>query len=306
MRYLFLLITLAILSGCISTPPIQETYKIHKVENGMDFSEVRRLLGEHKEIQESKSGRDRFYKYCNYRGLLRTGRKDANYETYIWIRDNKVKSFIHNKKDTEPKCEKDLMIVKVNETIEKDKLTLEKLPSGMKLLNFEQLADLGLYSRKNEDMGMFDIDFYTVNTNDKVAAEVVEDAITISKNYCSEKPRSSFVGDRVNPRPMYIKAKFNNDRGYYNLGLTFVCRDSQFTSSNAHIYQLLTDYSSKAKDELKEQLTQETERLKLRAIQAQAAAAKKAAKAAQERNNSLDDINSSLKNIGRDIKWWKY
>jgi hypothetical protein len=121
---------------------------------------------------------------------------------------------------------------------------------GVEKLSIQDISDEGLYSKVDDDMGLYDINFYKISDSSVVGYALAEKyIIKKARKFCGDKKRSAFLGDRVKPEPLPIKAGGSIGAFSDDASLVFVCKDSQFTKDNINIVKRIDEYFDKFNEE---------------------------------------------------------
>jgi hypothetical protein len=121
---------------------------------------------------------------------------------------------------------------------------------GVEKLSIQGISDEGLYSKVDDDMGLYDINFYKISDSSVVGYALAEKyIIKKARMFCGDKKRSAFLGDRVKPEPLPIKAGGSIGAFSDDASLVFVCKDSQFTKDNINIVKRIDEYFDKFNEE---------------------------------------------------------
>lgn len=113
---------------------------------------------------------------------------------------------------------------------------------NIKKLSIQDISDEGLYSKADDDMGLYDFNFYKISDSSIVGFKRALDNITEeSKDYCGDKKRSAFIGDKVKPKPVMFRLDGSIGVFSDSVSVIFGCIDSQYTKDNQNVQNRLEE-----------------------------------------------------------------
>jgi hypothetical protein len=121
--------------------------------------------------------------------------------------------------------------------------------NGIKRLDIQEIADAGLYSKSNDDAGLYNINFYKASDSAMSWDTAFDNVRGTIKEYCGNKSRSSFLGNRVKPIPMLLKPYGNFGFFKDDVSYIFICKDAQFNSNNQDLYSILSSMEKDGNDQ---------------------------------------------------------
>jgi len=138
---------------------------------------------------------------------------------------------------------------------------------GIEKLSMQEIYVAGLYSKADDDLGLYDINFYKASDSSVLGYNRAERGVMEKiVKFCGNRKRSSYIGDRVKAQYMPIKASGSIGVFSDSFSLIFICGDSQFTKDNQNILTRFAKYYNPKFQEkyalLLKELTAEKARLK--------------------------------------------
>jgi hypothetical protein len=126
---------------------------------------------------------------------------------------------------------------------------------GIKKLDIQGISDEGLYSKADDDMGLYDINFYKISDSSIRGFHIAMGNLNEKMiDYCGNKERSDFLGNRIKAK--YLTLKKDGEVGFFSrdASIVFACQDSQFTKDNQNIQKRLGELSLIGREKYKERL----------------------------------------------------
>ena len=143
---------------------------------------------------------------------------------------------------------------------------------GIKKLDIQEIADADLYTKVDDDLGLYGINFYQTSDTSIVSIDnVIKSTNKKAKNFCGNKKRSPYLGDRVKPRTMVLAAE--GDVGWFQdeYRIIFICADSAFTKDNQQLMTRFEEMTKTADESIKGELNSKFQKQQKRLDEAGAA-----------------------------------
>jgi len=126
--------------------------------------------------------------------------------------------------------------------------TLEEV-EGVRKMTLQEIFDNGLYSKENDDKGLYDFNFYFTEISSLRTPQEVNDALAEKmKVFCAAKSKSEIANPKLNTPPMLLKVKADFGVFQKDMSAIFICIDNQFNKENKHLGKIFNEYFKQAKE----------------------------------------------------------
>ena len=120
---------------------------------------------------------------------------------------------------------------------------------NVRIISIDEIANFGLYSKSDEDLGLYEIPFYVSKGNSFSTGRAFREARDNLVPHCSTLPRSDYISKKLKPRPLMLSIR-NSGKLSLDSEIVFVCIDNNFNEGNKNLLERVKYYASKLKNEI--------------------------------------------------------